>query len=49
MLRRNKASRYNVTANVATIYGRNDLVAKYQKILDDNHAHALEYGEDMIK
>ncbi len=49
MLRRNKASRYNVTANVATIYGRNDLVAKYQKILDDNHAHVLEYGEDMIK
>ena len=49
MLRRNKASRYNIAADVARIYGKNNLIAKYQKILDDNHIYALEHGEDMIK
>lgn len=49
MLRRNAASRYDIATDVAKLYGRNDLVLKYQEILAKNHAHALEYGEDMIK
>ena len=49
MLRRNKASRYNIAADVARIHGRKDLADRYQKILDDNHIYALEHGEDMIK
>ena len=49
MLRRNAASRYDIATDVAKLYGRDDLVLKYQEILAKNHAHALEYGEDMIK
>jgi xylulose-5-phosphate/fructose-6-phosphate phosphoketolase len=49
MLRRNAASRYDIAIDVAGLYGRDDLVQKYQAILDENHAYALERGEDMIK
>ena len=49
MLRRNVASRYDITTDVAKLYGRDDLVLKYQETLAKNHAYALEYGEDMIK
>lgn len=49
MLRRNKASRYDIATDIAEIYGRNDLMLKYQETLAKNHAYALEHGEDMIK
>ena len=49
MLRRNKASRYDIATDIAELYGRDDLVLKYQEILAKNHAYALEHGEDMIK
>ena len=49
MLRRNAASRYDVAIDVARLYDRQDLVSKYQDIMDENHAHAVEHGEDMIK
>lgn len=49
MLRRNGTSRYDIATDVAKLYGRDDLVLKYQEILAKNHAYALEYGEDMIK
>lgn len=49
MLRRNAASRYDITMDVAKLYDRTDLVLKYQEILAKNHAHAIEHGEDMIK
>ncbi|MBR2993992.1 hypothetical protein IKF43_01190 [Candidatus Saccharibacteria bacterium] len=49
MLRRNAASRYDIAIDVAGLYGRDDLVQKYQTILDENHAYAVERGEDMIK
>lgn len=49
MLRRNAASRYDVAIDVAKLYRRNDLVQKYQKVIDDNHAYAIEHGEDMIE
>ncbi len=49
MLRRNKASRYDLAIDIATICGRMDLVVKYQKVLDENHAHAVNFGEDLIQ
>ena len=49
MLRRNVASRYDIATDVAKLYGRDDLVLKYQETLAKNHAYALEHGEDMIK
>lgn len=49
MLRRNAASRYDIATDVAKIYGRDDLLLKYQEILAKNHAYALENGKDMIK
>ena len=49
MLRRNAASRYDVAMDVAKLYNRTHLVAKYRKILEDNHTYALEHGEDMLK
>jgi len=48
MLRRNAASRYDLTSDVAAVVKRNDLVQKYQDILAENHKHAVQYGEDMI-
>lgn len=49
MLRRNGVSRYDIASDVATLYGRDDLAAQYQKMLAKNHAYALEHGEDVIK
>ncbi len=49
MLRRNAASRYDIATDIAKLYDRDDLVLKYQEILAENHAYALEHGEDMIK
>ena len=49
MLRRNAASRYDIAIDVAKLYRRKDLVQKYQKVIDDNHAYAIEHGEDMIE
>ncbi len=49
MLRRNKASRYDLAIDVATICGRMDLVVKYQKVLEENHTHAVNFGEDLIQ
>lgn len=49
MLRRNAASRYDLAIDVARLYGRDDLVIKYQEILAKNHAYVIEHGEDMIK
>ena len=49
MLRRNAASRYDLAADIASICGREDLVEKYKNILEENHAHAVQYDEDLIK
>lgn len=49
MLRRNAASRYDIAMDVAKLYRRNDLVQEYQKVIDDNHAYAIEHGEDMVE
>ena len=49
MLRRNGASRYDIAIDIARWQKREDLASKYLDSLEKNHAHALEYGEDMIK
>jgi xylulose-5-phosphate/fructose-6-phosphate phosphoketolase len=49
MLRRNGTSRYDLAIDIATICGRVDLVMKYQKVLEENHAHAVNFGEDLVK
>lgn len=49
MLRRNGTSRFDLAAEVAKLYNREDLVLKYQQTLQDNHTYAVEHGEDMIK
>ena len=49
MLSRNAASRYDIAIDVATLAKRKDLITKYEAILDENHAYALDKGEDMIQ
>ena len=49
MLRRNGASRYDLAMDIARVLNRSDLANKYAEKLENNHAHALEYGEDMIQ
>lgn len=49
MLRRNAASRYDLAIDIAKVMKREDLVAKYTEELAKNHAHAIQYGEDLIK
>ena len=49
MLRRNAASRYDLAIDVAKTLGRDDLVQKYQKIMNDNHEYAVQNGVDLIK
>ena len=49
MLRRNVASRYDLAIDVATVLKRTDLVEKYQETLEQNHEHAIQFGEDLIK
>ena len=48
MLRRNGASRYDLAIDVAALTGHLDLVRKYQAKLAENHAHAVEFGEDLV-
>lgn len=48
MLRKNAASRYDLTIDVATVLHRDDLVSKYQAILAQNHLHAVKYDSDII-
>ena len=49
MLRRNMASRYDIAIDVAKIFSRDDLVSKYQEVLEQNHSYAIQYGEDLIQ
>ena len=49
MLRRNAASRYDLAIDIARLYGHDDLVKKYIKIMADNYHYAIENGEDIIK
>lgn len=49
MLRRNMASRYDLTIDVAEMLDRRDLVEKYRGILEENHIYAVKNGEDMLK
>ena len=49
MLRRNMASRYDLAMDIARVLGRGDVAMKYEQILSENHLHAIQYGEDLIK
>lgn len=49
MLRRNAASRYDLAIDVAKLVGRRDLVSKYEAVLEQNHLHAVKYGQDLVK
>ncbi|MBQ8985137.1 hypothetical protein IJ076_01065 [Candidatus Saccharibacteria bacterium] len=49
MLRRNAASRYDIAADIAKVLGRTKLVEKYYNLLNENHATAVKFGEDLIK
>lgn len=49
MLRKNAASRYDIAMDIAGVMNRNDLIKKYQAILEENHAHAVNFGEDLVK
>ena len=46
MLSMNQASRYHLALDVARLEKRDDLIKKYQKILNDNTAYAREHGID---
>jgi len=48
MLRKNAASRYDLAIDIARIKNREDLVRKYEAILEQNHLHALHFGTDLI-
>lgn len=49
MLRRNKASRYDIAIDIAAHYGRLDLISKYKSLLVENHIYARKYGEDNLE
>ena len=49
MLRKNMASRFDLATDIAAVLGQDKLVAKYQKVLNENHAYAIEFGIDMIQ
>lgn len=49
MLSLNHASRYHLALDIAKLTGRDDLIAKYQKILHDNSAYAQAHGVDQVK
>ena len=49
ILRRNAASRYDIAIDVARLMKREDLVGKYEAVLEQNHLHAVNFGEDLIK
>lgn len=46
MLSVNHASRYHLALDIAKLEKRDDLVAKYQKILSDNTEYARQHGMD---
>lgn len=48
MLSLNRASRYHLAIDIAAHEGREDLVAKYQKILQENSEHARATSTDLI-
>lgn len=48
MLRKNAASRYDLAIDVARVLNRQDLVAKYEAILAQNHYHAINSGTDLV-
>ena len=39
---------YSGVADVAALTGHLDLVREYQAKLAENHAHAVEFGEDLV-
>ena len=47
MLSLNHASRYDLCLDIARHENRDDLILKYENILQHNHAHAKEFGEDL--
>ena len=49
MLRKNAASRYDIAADVAEMLGQSKLVEKYRRLIEVNHDHAVQFGEDLIK
>lgn len=49
MLTLNHASRFDLAIDVARIMNREDLVNKYQKIIDENREHAREFGVDLFE
>jgi len=49
MLRRNLASRYDLAIDIAKALKQDKLVSKYQDVLEQNHLHAVQFGEDLIK
>ncbi len=49
MLRMNRASRYDLAIDIAAMLGRKDLIRRYQNVLKENHAYAVQNGEDLIK
>ncbi|MBR2641118.1 hypothetical protein IKD49_01500 [Candidatus Saccharibacteria bacterium] len=48
MLRKNKASRYDIAVDVAELKKRDDLVSKYEMILTQNHFKATQYDKDLV-
>lgn len=48
MLSMNQASRYHLALDVARLEKRDDLIKKYQKVLNDNTTYAREHGIDQI-
>ena len=49
MLALNHASRFDLAIDVVRKMNREDLVNKYQKTIDENRAHANEFGVDLIE
>lgn len=48
MLRKNKASRYDIAIDVAELKKRDDLVSKYEMILTQNHFKAIQCDNDLV-
>ena len=48
MLRRNRASRYDIAIDVAGLMKRDDLVSKYEMILAQNHFKAIQHDKDLV-
>ena len=48
MLAKNRASRYDLAADAARKFGREDLAEKYMGEIEKNHQHAVEFGVDLI-